>query len=189
MNSAVPRQLPPPGRRSLDLTNELLVQLIAHQLRFESTLMDQLAQLQASAASLTVAQADATAKVDVLLQKNDLLLDLAHDLERQLVALAEAGQLPSDALSDIITKIDAAKTAYNEIGTKVAAESDKVDAELAADAPVPSPTPEPAPEPSPAPGPSPAPSEPPVDSPAPAPAEGDGDAPSDPPVENGPETP
>jgi hypothetical protein len=138
MNAAVPREQQATAsaeRRERSITNELLVELIQSQLRFERRVMTQLEQLQAHVADLTAAQADATAKVDVLLQKNDLLISLAQNLEKQLVALGESGQITPTALSDLITSIDGAKTAYDTIGTKVAAESGKVDAELAADAP------------------------------------------------------
>ena len=108
--------------------------------------MNQLEQLQAHVADLTASQADATAKVDVLLQKNDLLINLAQSLEQQLVALGESGQLPPNALSELITSIDSAKTAYDAIGAKADAEGAKIDTEIAADTPpAPSPAPEPAP--------------------------------------------
>lgn len=129
------------GRRADVLTNELLLELISSQLRFERRVMNQLEQLQASVADLTAAQANATAKVDMLLQKNDLLLDLADSLEKQVVALGEAGQLPTAALSDLIASIDGAKTAYNAIGDKATAEGVKIDAEIAADMPPPAPAP------------------------------------------------
>lgn len=178
MNGTVPHaQQPPAGRRGSDLTNELLLELTNLQLRFERQVMDQLSQLQAAVADLTAAQADATAKVDVLLQKNDLLIDLADNLEVQLKALVEGGQLPPAAFSDLIASIDSAKTAYAAIGSKVDGEAAKIDTALAADAPVPPapPAPSPAPEPAPA--------------PAPAPGDGSDTPPDTASAENGPETP
>lgn len=153
MNTAVPRdQQPPAARRADVITNELLIELIASQLRFERRVMSQLDELGAHVADLTAAQADATAKVDVLLQKNDLLIGLAQSLEAQLVALGESGQIPPAALSDLISAIDSAKTAYDAIGTKAVAESAKVDAEITADTPVPPAPPAPSPAPAPAAG-------------------------------------
>lgn len=146
MTGAVPHeQQPPAGRRGVDLTNELLLELLAFQLRFERRVMSQLDELKASVADLTAAQADATAKVDVLLQKNDLLINLTDSLEDQLKALVEGGQIPPAAFSDLVAAIDSAKTAYAAIGTKVSDESAKVDATIAADTPVPSAPPAPAP--------------------------------------------
>lgn len=137
MNSAVSRQLPPPGRRAQDTTNELLVQLIAHQLRFERIVMTQLEDIQARVATLTAALSASDIKVDVLIAQNDALIGLTDSIATQLAALGESGQIPPAALSDLLTSIDTATTAALEIGTKADAETAKVQGTIAADSPVP----------------------------------------------------
>jgi hypothetical protein len=194
----VPReQKPPAGRRGVDLTNELLLELLASQLRFERRVMSQLDELKSKIAALqgeisTANQAAGTANA-----KTDALIALTGDIKDQLAALAAGGGLSPSDLSDVLTSIDQAVTDVHAIGTSLGAESDKVDAAIIADTPVASPAPAPADPPVEASAPAPAPAPAPVDStdstdggtPA-APAAGSSDAPSDSPsAENGTETP
>ena len=142
------QQPPPAGRRGVDRTNELLLELIHLQLRFERQIMSDIDTIKAHQADLSQALADTSAKVDTLLAQNDALLTLTDSIAASLAAAGSAGQIPPDVLSALLTQIDTDKTTALAIGTKVDAEGAKVAAALTADAPA-TPTP-PAPDPDPA---------------------------------------
>jgi len=112
---------------------------------FERHVMSKIDELQAAVADANQALADTATKVDTLIAQNDALIGLTDSISRQLVALGEAGQIPADALSSLITSIDSAKTAALAIGAKADAETAKVQAAIAADTP-PAPSPAPAPD-------------------------------------------